>query len=80
MLAHCTPVPTAILQKKQGSRRFGPEFKTKVPLPVLSEHCTTSELAQQHETHPNQTSQWKREFLDKAPSTFVSGSRQDKDR
>ncbi|UWX58514.1 transposase [Chlorobaculum sp. MV4-Y] len=60
---------------KQTRRKFTPEFKTKVVLEALSERLPMAELAQKHELHPNQITQWKREFLDKASDVFSKGER-----
>ncbi|UWX57114.1 transposase [Chlorobaculum sp. MV4-Y] len=60
---------------KQTRRKFTPEFKTKVVLEALSERLPMAELAQKHELHPNQITQWKREFLDKASDVFSKGKK-----
>ncbi|MDC0614609.1 transposase [Schleiferiaceae bacterium] len=39
-------------------------------LVALKEQSTMAELAQKFEVHPNQISQWKREFLDKSELVF----------
>ena len=51
-------------------RKFTSSFKTKVVLAALKEQSTMAELAQKFEVHPNQISQWKREFLDKLELVF----------
>ncbi|ASQ90922.1 hypothetical protein CHL67_08310 [Prosthecochloris sp. GSB1] len=58
---------------KKSRRKFSPEFKTKVVLEALSERMTATQLAQKYELHPNQITQWKREFLDHAAEVFTSG-------
>jgi len=58
---------------KKSRRKFSPEFKTKMVLEALSERMTAVELAQKYEFHPNQITQWKREFLDHAAEVFKSG-------
>ena len=64
---------------KRTRRKFSAEFKTKVVLEALSERLTqTGELAQKHEIHPNQITQWKREFLEKAPDVFSKGDKAQK--
>lgn len=55
-------------------RKFSSKFKTKVVLEALSERYTIQELARRHELHPNQISNWKRQFLDKADSVFDEGA------
>ena len=54
-------------------RKFTSKFKTKVVLESLSERYTMSELAEKHQLHPNQISQWKRQFLDNAEQIFEKG-------
>lgn len=39
-------------------------------LEVLREEKTLSEIASEHEVHPNQVRNWRREFLEKASSIF----------
>ena len=63
---------------KRTRRKFSAEFKTKVVLEALSERLTLTELAQKHEIHPNQITQWKREFLEKAPDVFSKGDKAQK--
>ncbi|RDD30472.1 hypothetical protein CR161_06965 [Prosthecochloris sp. ZM] len=60
---------------KRTRRKFSAEFKTKVVLEALSERLTLTELAQKHEIHPNQITQWKREFLEKASDVFSKGDK-----
>ena len=54
-------------------RKFTSKFKTKVVLEALRERNTLAEIAQKYEIHPNQISQWKREFLDGADQVFEKG-------
>ncbi|NTU69121.1 MAG: transposase [Chlorobiaceae bacterium] len=60
---------------KRTRRIFSAEFKTKVVLEALSERLTLTELGQKHEIHPNQITQWKREFLEKASDVFSKGDK-----
>lgn len=60
---------------KRTRRKFSAEFKTKVVLETLSERLTLTELAQKHEIHPNQITQWKREFLEKASEVCSKGDK-----
>jgi len=59
-------------------RKFTSAFKTKVVLATLKEQSTLAELAQKYEIHPNQISQWKREFLEKSLSVFDNPSKSKK--
>jgi len=59
-------------------RKFSNEFKAKVAIEALKERHTLSELAKTFEIHPNQISQWKREFMKNADKAFgSSGKEQD---
>lgn len=58
---------------KRTRRKFSPEFKAKVALEAIKERYTLSELAIKFELHPNQISQWKREFLENATQVFTNG-------
>lgn len=57
---------------KQTRRKFSTDFKLKVILDSLTERETLSVLSQKYELHPNQISQWKQEFLDKAKQILES--------
>ena len=51
-------------------RKYTSKFKTKVVLEALKEKHTLAELAQRYEIHPQQITNWKREFLNKAETVF----------
>lgn len=51
-------------------RKFSSAFKTKVVLEALNERSSIQELARKYEIHPNQISQWKKQFLSNAESIF----------
>ncbi len=51
-------------------RKFSSAFKAKVAIEAIKEQRTISELAQEFEVHPNQVSQWKREFLERSAQVF----------
>lgn len=59
-------------------RKFTSAFKTKVVLAALKEQSTMAELAQKYQVHPNQISQWKREFLEKSEAVFEKESKSKK--
>ena len=60
-------------------RKFTSKFKTKVVLEALSERYTLAQLAERHQLHPNQISQWKHQFLSNAELVFKKGSKSRKD-
>jgi transposase-like protein len=58
--------------EKRTRRKFSADFKAKVVIEALKERSTIEEIARKHELHPNQISQWKKEFLEKAAAVFES--------
>jgi transposase len=60
---------------KRNRRKFSSKFKTKVVLASLTERETIQQLATRFEIHPNQISQWKRQFLDGADTVFDGSSK-----
>ena len=55
------------------------EFKAKVALEAVKGRQTINEIAKEYEVHPNQISQWKKQFLESMAGIFESskaGSRQ----
>jgi len=44
-------------------------------LEALSERYTVSQLAERHKLHPNQISQWKRQFIGNAELVFEKGTK-----
>lgn len=59
-------------------RKHTSKFKTKVVLDALKEKHTMAELAQNHGLNPQQITNWKREFLDKADSVFETSKKNKK--
>ena len=57
----------------RSKRKFSAEFKAKVALEAIREQNTVSEIAAKHQLHPNQISQWKKQFLDNSAAAFESG-------
>jgi len=51
-------------------RKFTSEFKKKVVLEALKERNTIQELAAKHEVHPQQITDWKRQFLENSDAAF----------
>lgn len=60
---------------KSSRRKFSSEFKAKVALEALRERESISALSKKYDLHPNQISQWKREFLEGGHKVFDQGSR-----
>lgn len=58
-------------------RRFSASFKTKVVLEALKERETIQALSARFELHPNQISQWKKDFLENADKAFSEKSEKD---
>lgn len=51
-------------------RRFSAEFKSKLAIEAVKGQRTVAELAGQHQVHPNQITQWKKQLLDSAEQVF----------
>jgi transposase-like protein len=60
---------------KRNRRKFSSKFKTKVVLASLTKRETIQQLATRFEIHPNQISQWKRQYLDGADTVFDGSSK-----
>ena len=62
------------------SRRvYKSEFKAKVALEAVRGRLTINEIAKEYELHPNQISQWKKQFLESMARIFdnaKAGARQ----
>ncbi len=55
----------------QRRRRFSAALKAKVALEAIRGQRTVAELAGEHQVHPNQISQWKKQLLDAAEALFA---------
>jgi transposase-like protein len=55
-------------------KRHSAAFKAKVALEAVKQQKTVSELAKEHQVHPVQISQWKKQLLDGLEGLFESGS------
>lgn len=51
-------------------RKFTADFKLKVVLEVLKEKDTLATVSKRYELHPNQISDWKKQFLEVAATLF----------
>lgn len=54
-------------------RRFKAEFKAQIALEAIRGHKTINEIASEHEIHPNQIIQWKKQLLKSADEIFSKG-------
>jgi len=53
-------------------RNFSSSFKAKVAIESIKERDTLTELSKKFDLHPNQISNWKKEFLEQSSSVFES--------
>ncbi len=56
-------------------RKFTADFKLKVVLEVLKEKDTLTTISKKHELHPNQITDWKKQFMELAPTLFETNQR-----
>jgi transposase len=59
---------------KRPRRNHSPAFKAKVALDALRDGKTIVEIAQKHDVHPNQVTEWRRQLLERAADVFGAGS------
>ena len=55
-------------------KQYKAEFKFQIALEAVKGLKTINQLASEHELHPNQVSQWKRQLLEEGPTIFGNGS------
>jgi len=55
-------------------RNHSAAFKAKVALDAVADGKTIAEIAQKHDVHPNQVSEWRRQLLDRAAEVFGAPS------
>jgi putative transposase len=55
-------------------KQYKAEFKFQVALEATQGLKTVNQLASEHDLHPNQVSQWKRQLLDEGSTIFGNGS------
>jgi putative transposase len=60
------------MPKKRKS--YNAQFKFQIALEAVKSLKTINQLASEHEVHPNQIGQWKRQLLAEGPSVFSNGS------
>ena len=57
--------------RKRPRRNHSPAFKTKVALEAIRGQLTVAEIAQRHDVHPNQITQWKTQLLERATEALA---------
>lgn len=55
-------------------RNHSAAFKAKVALDALRDGQTIAEVAQRHDVHPNQVTDWRRQLLERAADVFGGAS------
>jgi transposase len=55
-------------------RNHSPAFKAKVAIEALAEGKTIAQIAQRHDVHPNQVTEWRRQLLERAAEAFGGGA------
>ena len=55
-------------------KRHNAKYKFEVALEAAKGQKTVAELASEHQLHPSQISQWKRQLLDEGEQLFRTGS------
>ena len=55
-------------------RNHSATFKAKVALDAVKGDKTIAEVAQKHDVHPNQVTEWRRQLLERAADVFGTGS------
>ena len=55
-------------------KRHSAAFKAKVALEAVKQDKTIAQLAKEHQVHPVQISQWKKQLLDGLDDLFENGS------
>ena len=51
-------------------KRYDAAFKARVAIEAIKGHRTVAELAGDHQVHPSQITQWKKQLLDSAEQLF----------
>ena len=54
----------------QKRRKFTAEFKAKLAIEAIRERQTLAELAAEHQVHPTQITQWKKQLMETLPEVF----------
>ena len=56
-------------------RTFTDKFKAEVAIDAIKGMKTLAELASEHQVHPNQVSDWKKQLMANAPELFARGNK-----
>ncbi len=59
---------------KRPRRNHSAAFKAKVALEAVKGEKTIAEIAQRHDVHPNQVTEWRRQLLERAADVFGGGT------
>ena len=51
-------------------RNHSAAFKAKVAIEALGDGKTVAEIAQKHDVHPNQVTEWRRQLMERAAGVF----------
>lgn len=51
-------------------RNHSAAFKAKVAIEALADGKTIAEIAQKHDVHPNQVTEWRRQLIERAAGAF----------
>jgi transposase-like protein len=51
-------------------RNHSAAFKAKVAIEALADGKTIAEIAQKHDVHPNQVTEWRRQLMERAARVF----------
>jgi transposase-like protein len=51
-------------------RNHSAAFKAKVAIEALGDGKTIAEVAQKHDVHPNQVTEWRRQLMERAAGVF----------
>jgi hypothetical protein len=55
-------------------RNHSATFKAKVAVEAVKGEKTIAEIAQKHDVHPNQVTEWRRQLLERATDVFDGGA------
>ena len=59
---------------KRPRRNHSATFKAKVALEAVKGEKTLAEIAQRHDVHPHQVTEWRKQLLERAADVFGGGA------